>query len=125
MRRVGASVGPRLGFASGWKAAENAVAGLVSPPAQQQVYRRVTGFPIGRHVDIVDGNGVLHEVKSGYVSLRSSISRQIHKDALLRADGEQVVWHFVGSGRSGSIGADPAILDLLDENGISYVIHLP
>ena len=97
----------------------------MSPPAQQLVYRRVAGFPIGRDVDIVDGNGVLHEVKSGYVSLRSSVSRQIHKDALLRANGEQVVWHFVASGRSGSMGADPAVLDLLDDNGISYVIHLP
>lgn len=125
MRRVGATVGPRLGFASGWKAAENAVAGLVTPPAQQQVYRRVPGFTIGRHVDIVDGSGVLHEVKSGYVSLRSSISRQIVKDAMLKAQGRDVVWHFVASGRSGSMGADPRVLDLLDENGISYVIHLP
>ena len=52
-------------------------------------------------------------------------TRGVNQDALLRADDEQVVWHFVASGRSGSMGADPAVLDLLDENGISYVIHLP
>jgi Mg-chelatase subunit ChlD len=125
MRRVGATIGPRIGFASGWKAAENTVAGLVTPPAQQQVYHRVTGFLRGRHVDVVDGNGVLHEVKCGYVSLRSSVSRQIEKDALLRADGDEIVWHFVASDRTGSLGADPAVLDLLDEVGIPYVIHLP
>jgi hypothetical protein len=27
-------------------------------------------------------------------------------------------WHFVASGRSDSLGADPAVLDLLDEAGI-------
>jgi hypothetical protein len=43
----------------------------------------------------------------------------------LRADGDEIVWHFVASDRTGSLGADPAVLDLLDEVGIPYVIHLP
>lgn len=57
------------------------------------------------------------------------MTRQIEKDALL-VHTEQTgingaVWHFVASGRSGIIQADPRILDLLEENGIDYVIHLP
>lgn len=66
-----------------------------------------------------------HEVKCGYVSLRSRSSRQIEKDAVLRSQNQDVVWRFVASGRSDSLGADPRVLDLLDEVGIPYVIHLP
>lgn len=39
-------------------------------------------------------------------------------DALLRADGQQVVCNFVARGQLRSMGADPAVLNLLDENGI-------
>jgi len=51
----------------------------------------------------------------------------LEKDAVLaRTDGVRgVVWHFVASERSGTIGTDARILDLLDENGINYVIHVP
>jgi hypothetical protein len=40
-------------------------------------------------------------------------------------DHEAPVWHFVVSERSGTIGTHPRNLDRSDENGISYVIHLP
>ncbi|KRE52414.1 hypothetical protein ASG92_25560 [Arthrobacter sp. Soil736] len=80
-------------------------------------------------VDIRDLDRVAHEVKSGYVKYQSSITRQIEKDAILaRTEGTGIngaVWHFVASDRSGTIGADPRILDLVEENGINYVIHLP
>ncbi|WP_157372350.1 hypothetical protein [Arthrobacter sp. Soil736] len=70
----------------------------------------------------------MHEVKSGFVPFRSRILRQIEKDAAILADPDNdvlgVVWHFVG-GRSGSLGADPRVLELLDTKGIPYVIHLP
>jgi hypothetical protein len=76
-------------------------------------------------------NGAMRELKSGFVPFRSSVVRQIEKDAAILADSgglngavEQVVWHFVG-GRRGSLGADPRVLDLLDQKGIAYVIHLP
>ncbi len=57
---------------------------------------------------------------------RSRIARQIEKDTALVADGrtdlQGVVWHFVASNRSSSVGADPRVLD---DAGIPYVIHLP
>lgn len=36
-----------------------------------------------------------------------------------------VVWHFFPSGRSNSVGAAKEVLDLLDKNGIPYVVQLP
>lgn len=105
--------------------AEDAVANVV-PTLSRQQYFPVAGKLRGRVVDLVDDSNGFHEVKSGYVAFRSRITRQIEKDALLKRDvGVDVVWHFVVSGRSGSLGADPRLLDLLDEAGISYVIHLP
>lgn len=69
---------------------------------------------------------VAHEVKSGYVRASRHIIAQIEKDAMLRGEEvTDVVWHFVASGRSGSLGADPRILDSLDDAGIRYLFHLP
>jgi hypothetical protein len=130
MRRVGVTVGARIDFATSWRAAENAVAGTLSAGVKNtHQYVRIPGYTVGRYVDVVDGRDVAHEVKSGFVKLQSSISRQIEKDALMVADPQNpiqgVVWHFVASNTSGSLGADPRVLDLLDEAGIPYVIHLP
>lgn len=130
MRRVGASTGARIDFVSGWRAAEDQVANVVGAVGKRPRYFTVPGHSFGRHVDFVDADGVIHEVKSGYVKYQSSIARQIEKDARLLNDPANgqitgAVWHFVASGRSDSLGADPRLLDLLDENGIKYVIHLP
>jgi Mg-chelatase subunit ChlD len=128
MRRVGVTVGPRLPFATSWRAAEDAVAATL-PVFSRGKYTAVPGHPHGRYIDIVDIDDVAHEVKSGYVKYQSSITRQIEKDAVLVQTGgtgiDGAVWHFVASDRSGTIGADPRVLDLLEENGIDYVIHLP
>lgn len=128
MRRIGITVGARLPFATSWRAAEDAVAATLSV-RKRGAYTAVPGHPFGRYVDIVDSDRVAHEVKSGYVKYQSSIARQIEKDAILvRTEQTGIngtVWHFVASDRSGTIGADPRILDLLEENGINYVIHLP
>ena len=128
MRRVGVTVGPRLPFATSWRAAEDAVAATL-PVFRRGKYTAVPGHPYGRYIDIVDTDRVAHEVKSGYVKYQSSIIRQIEKDAIMASTQTTgingAVWHFVASDRSGTIGADPRILDLLEENGIDYVIHLP
>ena len=128
MRRVGVTVGPRLPFATSWRAAEDAVAATL-PVFSRGKYTAVPGHPYGRYIDIVDTDRVAHEVKSGYVKYQSSIIRQIEKDAIMARTQTTgingAVWHFVASDRSGTIGADPRILDLLEENGIDYVIHLP
>jgi hypothetical protein len=132
LQRSNTQVGTSLPFVSHWKEAEDAVAsalGIVSSPRTRQVYRNAPGFSGGRVADLVDG-GVMREVKSGFVPYRSRIREQILKDAAILADQvdnsdiDEVVWHFVG-GRTGSLGADPRILDMLDEYGIQYVIHLP
>lgn len=81
----------------------------------------------GIRVGAVVVDRVLHEVKVGYVPLTRSVERQIRKDSwLIRTgalDGAQ--WHFVASDLTSTLGADPRVLDLLDEAGITYTIHLP
>lgn len=132
LNRSNVSVGTSIPFVSHWREAEDAVAGLFNVAAdQRQLYRVAPGFTFGRYADMIVRPGIMREVKSGYVPFRSRVQRQIEKDAAILADktGENravvgVVWHFVG-GRTGSLGADPRVLDLLDANKIPYVIHLP
>lgn len=131
LKRQRVQVGASLPFVSNWRDAESAVAGLYGVAStQRQLYRAAPGFPYGRYADMIS-NGAMREVKSGFVPFRSRTIRQIEKDAAIladtgaeNADVAQVVWHFVG-GRTGSLGADPRVLDLLDAKGIAYVIHLP
>jgi len=126
------STAPRVGsapFFSSWRDAEEFV-------------RRATGgvpkyFPTdplgrGRFIDSctgcdVLGEGIAREVKSGYVRYSSRIEQQIRKDAELLARGQvaRVEWHFVASASSNSLGADPRVLDLLDQHGIPYTIYPP
>ena len=79
-----------------------------------------------RYPDAIVG-GIGKEAKTGYVKRSERILKQIEKDVSLRNRGElrNVEWHFFASGRSDSIGADPAILDALDRAGIQYFFHIP
>ena len=72
-------------------------------------------------------DGVLHEAKVGYVPLTPSVQREIRKDAWLIGAGviEAAHWHFLTSDGTSTLGADPRVLDLLDEAGIAFTIHLP
>lgn len=74
-------------------------------------------------------NGVAHESKVGRVTLTDSIERQIRTDAYLVERGvggvQSAHWHFFASGQSNTIGATQPVLDLLEELGIEYTIHLP
>lgn len=80
-------------------------------------------------VRIIDAfrDGVAHEAKVGYVSLTKFTERQIRKDAWLVKNGdiEAAHWHFFASAYSNKVGPSKAVLDLLDELGIAYTIHLP
>jgi hypothetical protein len=133
LNRSRAVVGSRIDFVNTWRKAEDEVADVVATAigirTPRPFYKRIPGYVRGRHIDVLDVDGGAHEVKSGYVALRSRIRRQIEKDKALLADPDSGVaaytWHFVASGRTDSLGADPAVLDLLDEAGIGYVIHLP
>lgn len=83
---------------------------------------------VARRFDVLV-DGVAHESKVGRVTLTDSIERQIRSDAYLVERGaggvESAHWHFFASGQSNSIGATRPVLDLLDELGIEYTIHLP
>lgn len=72
-------------------------------------------------------DGVAHESKVGYKVWSEELARQIRSDAYLIKAGqiEGAHWHFMASAYSNKVGADPKVLDLLDELGISYTIHLP
>ena len=64
-------------------------------------------------------NGVAHEAKAGLnVSLTSSIRTQVLKDAELIETGtlEGAQWHFFQ-------GAEPELLEFLEQNGIGYTLH--
>ncbi|MDQ3974867.1 MAG: hypothetical protein M3276_11210 [Actinomycetota bacterium] len=82
----------------------------------------------GRRVDIVDNDGIAHEVKSGYVRADRVVLGQIEKDAMLLGDQasefDGMVWHFV-AWPNGNMGADRRVLDALDDTGIPYMFHLP
>ncbi len=126
LARKGASAGTKIPFATGWRAAEDAVANTL-PVLERNFHRKTPEVPFARVIDIVDDAGGLHEVKSGFVRFTPAIRRQIAKDGVLlgRSDVTGYTWHFVASGRSGTLGADARVLDLLDQHGIPYIIHLP
>ncbi|WP_442574869.1 hypothetical protein ACSBPH_13690 [Microbacterium sp. F51-2R] len=81
---------------------------------------------VARRFDaLVDGIG--HESKVGRVSLTDAIRRQVESDAFSIKTGtiEGAHWHFFASDVTKKIGPTKPLLDLLDENGIKYTIHLP
>lgn len=95
-------------------------------------YPRKVSIGFGRYVDVLKGSvdgvgGIAREAKTGYVRYSRRTVTQIRKDGLLIRAGQidDARWHFLPSGRSNTVGADPRILDLLDAYGIGYTIHLP
>ena len=81
---------------------------------------------LARRFDVV-ADGVAHESKVGPVPFSASIEKQIRSDAYLIETGEIVgaQWHFFPSAVSNKVGANEKVLDLLEEFGIPYTIHLP
>ena len=66
-----------------------------------------------------------HEAKVGYTCLSKRIRIQIEKDAWLLKQRrvDEVVWHFYRSDITGKIGASKPLLELLEKNGITYIIY--
>lgn len=79
-----------------------------------------------RLVDVLV-DGVAHEAKVGYLPWSQATESQIKKDAWLMQQGKikDDHWHFLASSSSNTLGADPRVYDLLDQEGISYTVHLP
>ena len=122
-------------WASSSKVAENFVAGLVGATnsgavRQIQVQRTLMGANLKttyRRWDIMKDR-VAREVKSGDQVLTEGIRNQILADAYLRdvaKEVDEVVWHFVPSGRYNSLGASQELIDMLDEYKIPFTFHMP
>ncbi|TFD36295.1 hypothetical protein E3T34_01075 [Cryobacterium sp. TMT1-62] len=81
---------------------------------------------VARRFDVLVDN-VAHESKVGRVYLSPSIEKQIRSDAYLveKGDIEGAHWHFFASSVSNTMGPSKPVLDLLDELGIPYTIHVP
>ncbi|TFC91318.1 MULTISPECIES: hypothetical protein [Cryobacterium] len=79
-----------------------------------------------RRFDVVVDD-VAHESKLGRVNLSPSIERQIRSDAYLvqKGDIKGAHWDFFASSVSNTMGPSAPVLDLLDEMGIPYTIHVP
>lgn len=67
------------------------------------------------------------EIKAGYTPYSTHVREEIARDAYLLKNGhvKQIEYHFYWSKGSGSIGADPKVLELLRQHGIPYKIHPP
>jgi RHS repeat-associated protein len=70
---------------------------------------------------------VAAESKSGFVQYSERIITQIEKDAeLLRNPNvpiKEYIWRFYRSPYTGRIGADPRVLQLLEDNGIKWILN--
>ncbi|MFD1460350.1 RHS repeat-associated core domain-containing protein [Paenibacillus farraposensis] len=109
-----------LGFEGG-KAGEQFLAKSLGSKQTQVFFNTSLGR---RYIDVMK-DGIAHESKVGYTSLTSFVKKQIQKDAELIRTGdiEGAVWHFYKSGITGKVGATKPLLDMLDANGIKYIIE--
>ena len=95
------------------------------PPGGTQ--RGTAGY---RYPDIYDKDAKQAiEVKNGYIRLGKDdfIKKQVEKDAALIAAGGEirsVTWHFFPNSK-GRVGLSDELRQLLQDNQIPYVIHIP
>ena len=70
---------------------------------------------------------VAYESKVGYKVLTPEIKAQIGSDAYLIKTGKikSAHWDFYPSAHTNEVGATPQLLDFLEENGITFTIHVP
>lgn len=127
--------GPSAGFVDPWNDGERYLEDALDAH-EKGVTRQVVVSTDGcsevcnssnrRVVDVLV-NGVAHESKVGYKALTRSIEKQIRSDAWAIEQGtlEGAHWHFFASGHTNKVGASKPLLDLLNERGIKYTIHLP
>lgn len=82
--------------------------------------------PTARRFDAVV-DGIAHESKVGFNDLDAKTRAQINSDAYLIETGviKGAHWHFYPSAHTAQIGANSKVLDLLEEKGIHFTIHVP
>lgn len=134
LRRSAHRSGPAVAPAATASRGESLVERLTAAAAKtvKKLVRVATdGSPAGcgGNVRILDEvvDGIAHETKVGFVPWSTPVARQIRCDAWAVRTGQVrgAHWHFLTSSYTGTVGADPRVLDLLDEAGIPYTIHLP
>jgi hypothetical protein len=79
-----------------------------------------------RQLDVLDADGLVHEVKLGYTSKSKDVEAQIAKDIELMRSGTQVkgvVWHFFRKEKDGKVGPSKPLRQYLEQQGIIVVIH--
>jgi hypothetical protein len=134
IRRPGHVRGATARFFTDWRDGEKFLEDLFRAQGRvptSQVFYHTTGCGklcsmYGRRFDVLV-DGVAHESKVSYTYLSPSLEMQIRSDAWLIKQGEikGAHWHFFASTYGDKLGADTRVLDLLDEVGIPYTIHLP
>ncbi|WP_062311820.1 hypothetical protein [Demequina rhizosphaerae] len=82
--------------------------------------------PSVRRIDVL-ADGVAHESKVGYVYMSPGIRAQIESDAHLVNTGaiESAHWHFFASADSKTIGPSESVVELLEDYGIPFTVHVP
>ncbi len=82
-----------------------------------------------KSVRIIDNlaDGVAYESKVGFKTLNEQTRAQINSDAYLIETGKinGAHWDFYPSDHTGQVGASTPLLDLLEEKGITFTIHMP
>ncbi|WP_411347183.1 RHS repeat-associated core domain-containing protein [Paenibacillus sp. WLX2291] len=108
----------------GGLAGEAFVASLAKATGENQLQQHFKTSMGTRIIDVLV-KGSAYESKVGYVKYSQVAETQILKDAELVANDsvKNYTWHFLRSGVTSKIGADPRLLQLLTQNGIKYVIH--
>ncbi|MEV4706224.1 VWA domain-containing protein [Actinoplanes sp. NPDC049316] len=122
--------GPAAGMMATGKDGERFLEGFFNATTRgldNQVYRStqaLTGKRSGRYWDVFKNN-VAHESKVGMLHYEKRFEEQIRKDVWLsNKEGVKLHWHFFVSGRSGTVGPDAKMLDLLQQNNIPFTIHV-
>ncbi|MEF3301615.1 hypothetical protein [Paenibacillus sp. GYB003] len=83
--------------------------------------------PSGRRLlDVLDADGLMHEVKLGYTAKSKDIESQIVKDVEMMRQSTEVkgvVWHFFRKEKDGKVGPSKPLRQYLENQGIIVVIH--
>ncbi|QBE48447.1 binary toxin-like calcium binding domain-containing protein [Leucobacter triazinivorans] len=134
LKREGHSVGPSSRFMANGPAGEASLERMLS--AHGEIVETQVRASTVDCVEVCNANArifdavvddVAHESKVGFNSLTSSVRAQINSDAYLVETGViySAHWHFYPSAHTSQLGASKPVLDLLEEKGISFTIHVP
>lgn len=134
MKREGHSIGPPSRFMANGLAGEANIERMLSAHGEI-VETQVRASTVGC-VEVCNANArifdavvddIAHVPKVGFNTLTSSVRAQISSDVYLMETGviDSAHWHFYPSAHTSQLGASKPVLDLLQEKGVSFTIHVP